>query len=122
MYDSYQLFSFFQIPLGVILKNENKNDDMAEIMTEMHKYVPTKLYEEEYFDEDEDDVIRLSRASIHPILIGGDQLTACRARGAKKAKVNSFVAESRLDSLIPVAEDWHARFNFIEVSTFSLIV
>ena len=48
MYDSYQLFSFFQIPLGVILKNENKNDDMVEIMTEMHKYVPTKLYEEEY--------------------------------------------------------------------------
>ena len=42
MYDNYQLFSFFQIPLGVILKNENKNDDMVEIMTEMHKYVPTK--------------------------------------------------------------------------------
>ena len=41
MYDNYQLFSFFQIPLGVILKNENKNDDMVEIMTEMHKYVPT---------------------------------------------------------------------------------
>ena len=57
-------------------------------------------------------LLRLSRASIHPILIGGDQLTACRARGAKKAKVNSFEAESRLDGLIPVAEDWHARLKY----------
>ena len=61
---------------------------MVEIMTEMHKYVPTKLYEEEYFDEDEDEVIRLSRASIHPILIGGDQLTACRARQKRQRSIH----------------------------------
>lgn len=50
---------------------------------------------------------------MHPILFGGDQLTAARARGAKKAKINSVDPSLRFDGLIPIAEDWHARLNFI---------
>ena len=66
-------------------------------------------------------MISISKTKLHPILLGGDQLTASRARGAKKAKVNSFESESRLDGLIPMAEDWHTRLNFIEVSVISPI-
>ena len=29
-----------QVPLGVFLKNENKLDEMADILDHLHKYVP----------------------------------------------------------------------------------
>ena len=32
---------FLQVPLGVILKNEQKNDEMIEILQHLHQYVPT---------------------------------------------------------------------------------
>ena len=54
----------------------------------------------------------------HPIIIGGDQLTASRARGAKKAKVHADSPVSRLEGLIPVAEDWHTKLNLLEVREF----
>ena len=34
------LLFFIQIPLGIFLKNENKLDEMADIIDELHKYVP----------------------------------------------------------------------------------
>ena len=52
-----------------------------------------------------------------PILFGGDQLTAARARGAKKAKFNSYCSVTQLDGLIPCAEDWHTKMNFLGVSS-----
>ena len=87
---------------------------MVDIMTKVHKYVPAKCYKEPYTLESSE-VISISKAKLHPILFGGDQLTASRARGAKKAKVNSEEPLSRLDGLIPIAEDWHTRLNLIEV-------
>lgn len=32
---------FVQVPLGVILKNEQKHDEMIEILDHLHQYVPT---------------------------------------------------------------------------------
>ena len=29
-----------QVPLGIILKNETKNDEMVDIMDKLHQYVP----------------------------------------------------------------------------------
>ena len=34
------------MPLGVILKNENKRDEMVDIMTHLHQYVPSVKYDE----------------------------------------------------------------------------
>jgi len=31
-----------QVPLGLILKNENSRDEMLEILMTLHKYVPNK--------------------------------------------------------------------------------
>ena len=87
---------------------------MVDIMTELHKYVPTKCYQTNH-TTDTGEVVSVPQERVHPILFGGDQLTACRARGAKKAKLNSFDLSSRLDGLIPQAEDWHTCLNFIEV-------
>lgn len=38
-----------QVPLGVILKNENVREEMLEILTTLHKYVPNKKVTGMYF-------------------------------------------------------------------------
>jgi len=43
-------------------------------------------------------------------------LTAERARGAKKAKVNAVSPSEQLAGLIPVAADWHTKVKLLEVS------
>ena len=48
-------------------------------------------------------------------LVGGDQLTVARIRGAQKVRGNLETSEQRFDGLLPVAEDWHAKMCFLEV-------
>lgn len=38
-----------QVPLGILLKNENKGSDMVEILTHLHQYVPVKEYTKQVF-------------------------------------------------------------------------
>jgi len=59
----------------------------------------------------------IEKAKIHSILLGGDQLTAARARHSIKVKLNSQTPEKQLISIIPVMEDWHMKANFLGVST-----
>ena len=77
-----------QVPLGILPKNENKGEEMVEIMTHLHKYVPFIEHSEDYHIPSIDKTVQVPKASLHPILVGGDQLTVARARGAKKVKVN----------------------------------
>jgi L1 cell adhesion molecule like protein len=104
----------YQVPLGIILKNENTTEGMVHILGELHRYVPTKPYKEDYTTTG-GEVIQIPKAAIHPVLFGGDQLTAARARGAKLAKVNSIDPRLRFEGLIPFAEDWHTKLNFLGV-------
>lgn len=91
-----------QAPLGVILKNENKLDDMIEILGELQKLVPSTSDN--------------SGTMLHQVLFGGDQLTAKRARSAIRIRDNSIQEIDRLKGFIPVSEDWHAKVVFLEVS------
>ena len=36
-----------QVPLGILPKNENKGEEMVEIVQHLHQYVPAVEYEEE---------------------------------------------------------------------------
>jgi hypothetical protein len=103
------------VPLGVILKNENTTEGMVHIMEQLHSYVPAKRYHEDFTIEGTKEVIKIPKAALHPIQFGRDQLTAARARGAESAKVNSFDPCQRFDGLIPIAEDWHTKLNFLGV-------
>jgi len=49
------------------------------------------------------------------ILFGGDQLTVARARGAQGILSNSHTGFDRLEGLVPVVEDWHAKVCILEV-------
>ena len=106
--------NIIQVPLGVLPKNENKTSDMVSIMQEMHSYVPTEPYMELIGT---DETIEVPNAKIHPILFGGDQLTAARARAAKAGKVNSIDPSMKFNGLVPVAEDWHIRLNLLGVKS-----
>ena len=36
-----------QVPLGILLKNEDKGLNMVDILTHLHRYVPVKEYTKE---------------------------------------------------------------------------
>ena len=43
------------------------------------------------------------------MFVGGDQVTAARARGCQRVRSNSERGRDRLEGLQPVCEDWHAK-------------
>ena len=55
-------------------------------------------------------------ASFHTVVFGGDQLTAKRARGSQMIRSNSITSSHKISSLLSIAEDWHAKLCFLEVS------
>ena len=48
--------------------------------------------------------------------MGGDYLSAVRARGAMLIRGNSELQEHGLKGFLPVSEDWHAKVCLMEVS------
>lgn len=72
------------MPLGVLPFNENKNSEMVEIMLHAHQYVPTR-HEIKQVNILSGDVATVTEMEMHHLVFGGDQLTAARARGAKKS-------------------------------------
>ena len=104
-----------QIPLGVLLKNENKGSDMVEILAHLHQYVPTRDYEEEVYIRSINETVAVHKSEVRRLLFGGDQLTAARARSALKAMSNATTATKRLEGIVPVVEDWHTQVCFLDV-------
>lgn len=63
------------MPLGVFKRNENKLDQMCEIMDKLHEYVPAVDVKEFYDLFDDGCIIEVEEEMFHQILFGGDQLT-----------------------------------------------
>ena len=84
------------MPLGILPKNENKGDEMVEIMSTLHQYVPAHEYTEDHLISSISQTTQVPKALLHQVLIGGDQLTAARGREAKKAKLHADSPTSRL--------------------------
>ena len=110
-----------QIPLGVLLKNENVIDDMVHILDALHKYVPTTTSNKTVQICEESEAIRALDIDIHHfrhILLGGDQLTVARIRGTQCALSNSENGSERLEGFIPVIEDWHTKLCYMQVNLY----
>lgn len=88
---------------------------MVDILTHIHQYVPTISYEEMKAISSGEDVT-IIKEKLHQILVGGDQMTAARARSAKKAKSNGMTPSKRLEGIIAAHEDWHTKGNLMGVS------
>ena len=94
---------------------------MVEIMAKLQQYVPAKEYTKVVVIPGSEDTAEVKKAVFHHLLFGGDQLTVARARGAKRIKSNGITPHSRLEGLVPCAEDWHAKVNFLEVGNNSIL-
>lgn len=91
---------------------------MVDILEELHKYVPTKQTTKEFdvVHSDEDvEHISIEVDHFHHILLGGDQLTVARVRGAQRIRNNSESGTACLEGFIPVAEDWHTKLCYLKV-------
>ena len=87
--------------------NENKGDEMIKILQYLQRYIPTKDIPSQH--ESSFDVLQ------HALLLGGDQLTVARIRGAQIAMCNGSNAVKSLEGFIPVIQDWHAKVVLLEV-------
>ena len=87
---------------------------MVEIMLHAHQYVPTRS-EIKQVNISSGDTASVTEMQMHHLIFGGDQLTAARARGAKKSRVNSTTLDKRLSGLEPCVEDWHAKVILLQV-------
>lgn len=111
------LFHSTQVPLGVLFKSEQKNEDMLDIMKHVHTYVPMvqSTTTATTVVNGTDEEIHLVDQQIQPILFGGDQLTTERTRNLKNVVSNSDSSSDRLEGLIPVTEDLHAKMCLYQV-------
>ena len=66
----------------------------------------------------EDDLV-CNEECYHRILFGGDQLTVSRSCSAQGARCNDDQPVQRLDGLVPVTEDWHARMTLMRVRLYN---
>jgi len=66
-----------------------------------------------------DETVTVNTAKSFPIIFSGDQLTAARARSAKKAKFTSDSPSKRLEGLVPAVADWHTKQKILGVNNTS---
>ena len=87
-----------QVPVGILPLNENKTDEMVDIMKHIHDlYIPYEEYSEEKL-LCTGETVSVVKARHHQIIVGGDQLTASRMRNAQKARMNSEIPADKLNS------------------------
>lgn len=107
-----------QVPLGVILKNENVLNEMIDIVDVLHKYIP-KTTSTQTFNHCARDgrakAITVNIDHFNHILVGGDQLTVSRFHGSQGILHNCDNGGERGEGLIPVIEDWHTKMCFMKV-------
>ena len=93
----------------MILQSEISNEGMVLIMEKLHTYVPTVSTPIELECPKSDEPTTMIKDDFHYILKGRDQLTVARARSSKRVRSNSLHPLDKLEGLIPVCEDWHAK-------------
>ena len=104
-----------QVPLGVLPKNETKYEDMIDILEDYKNYVPFKTVTLPEPLTEGTTVITKDKSYVRT-LIGGDYLSAVRARGAQLIRRTSELEERHLDGFLPVSEDWHSKVCLLEAS------
>ena len=86
---------------------------MIRILEELQKYIPSKLIDIQEKIPGSD---LTEEKTFVTTLVGGDYLSAVRARGAMLIRGISELQEHGLKGFLPVSEDWHAKVCLMEVS------
>lgn len=111
-----------QVPLGVIPKDEIKHEDMIDILEHIQQYVPTKEVCRELIDPVTKDAMISKDHILVTTLVGGDQLTTARTRGAQLIRSDCDSSKDRLAGLLPVTEDWHAKMCLMKVISYTHVL
>ena len=90
--------------MGVLLKNEQYNDQMVDICQFLHKYVPGHDSDEEH-----------STTEPTKVLSGGDYLPFERHKSAQSSMANGLTPSTRLQGLIPKMEEFHNQAELLKV-------
>ncbi|XP_068693691.1 uncharacterized protein [Montipora foliosa] len=91
---------FTQVQLGLLEKDENKSEEMLQILQHCHaEYVP----------------LDPESSILHKINLGGDHLTVERATSAVNAVADSDEAHERLEGIILKHEEFHCEMNFLQM-------
>jgi hypothetical protein len=84
----------------LLFKNENINENMIDILQELHdKYLPISKH-----IQDGDEIVNIHEK----LFFGGDELTDERARNSKDARCDGDSQFERLEGFLSKVEDWHA--------------
>ena len=86
-------------------------EDMTEILDHYQSYVPAVDCEVEIPEKG-----IVQDKQFLTTLVGGDYLSVARCRGAQLIRSTSELTKFTLSGILPVAEDWHAKVCFMEVS------
>ena len=95
--------------MGVLMKNEQYNDQMVTICEYFHQHVPRHDPNEEH-----------STQKPIKVLSGGDYLTFERHKSAQSSMANNRTPSSRLEGLVPKMEEFHNQAELLKVPTFIL--
>ena len=98
------------------MKNENKTEEMVQILDILHKHVPSKTTTQEFEVVEEESTVTLQLNHFAHIQAGGDQLSVARIHGCQKVRSNAECGTECLEGLVPVVEDWHTKMCFMKVS------
>ena len=90
---------------------------MVAIVENLQNYVPIQLLDKSHHLSTGETVV-VQEAKMHRCLMGGDQLTAARGRGAQSIRENGGDPISRLEGLQMFSLDWHIKMNLLEVRIF----
>lgn len=93
---------------------------MCKFIDTIHKYVPALMKKTQETMDDGDILERIDFMAWNTLL-GGDQLTVARARGAASIRAGHDSPKERLCGLVPTIEDWHCRMTLMKVKLYFLI-
>ena len=96
-YNILKIFHF-QVPLGVIKKDETKTKEMAEVLQELRRYVPVDANGEQL-----------------PVVLYGDGLSCERVKDAQESCGNATLIPDKLQCFEPVPQEWHKRLLYVTV-------
>lgn len=105
-------FLCMQVPLGVLLHNENKLDCMGKILTHYMKVVPT-VEVKGHVQLPNGDILDFDDTRFFSVLFGGYQLTVVRVHGTQVLCDTQDRRVDRFEGLL--VEDWHSRMILMKV-------
>lgn len=114
----YPCVNLIQVPLGVLLFNENKLDEMSHILDHYMSLVPTVEVNGQILIPN-GSIVDFDASRFFQVLFSGDQLTVARMRGVKALRVTETRRVDRFEGLEPIVADWHARMTLMKVNISS---